>query len=140
MLCDEFRPNLGKERYIEHQWDLIQALQQLANALGKDQAYCNSKDFFQDFLSGFWEPFDEISYVGNRKQNKLNKELRAYKELVESKIAPEEQELLDRYVDLLGSRNGEALNYAFLIGYQSAFRFLMLGLSEPSSILPEGIS
>lgn len=140
MISEEFKSGLGKERYIKHQKELIEALQQLANALGEDKAYCHSKDFFQDFLNGFWEPFDEISDVGNRKQDKLNAELQSYKKLIETKIGLEENDLLGHYIDLLGARNGEALSYAFLVGYQSAFRFLMLGLSDPAAVLPEGIS
>lgn len=140
MISDEFKADLGKELFTKHQKELTQALQQLANALGEDKAYCNSKDFFQDFVSSFWQPFEEISDVGNRKQDKLNVELQAYKKLIETKIGLEEKELLGQYVDLLGTRNGEALGYAFLVGYQCAFRFLMLGLSSPSSVLPEGVS
>lgn len=140
MVSDEFKGDLGKELFKKRQKELTQALQQLANALGEEKAYCNSEGFFQDFLSGIWQPFEEISEVGNRKQDKLNVELRAYKKLIESKIGVEENELLGHYVDLLAARNGEALGYAFLVGYQCAFRFLMLGLSDPSTVLPEGIS
>lgn len=140
MLDEEFRGDLGKEQYIKHQKELLQALRQLANALGKDKAYCNSEEFFRDFLNGCWGPFEEISDTGNRKQDKLNEEISAYRKLIESKISPEVNALLGSYIDLLGSRNGEALNYAFLVGYQCAFRFIMLGLSEPAAILPEGVS
>ncbi|MCI9265065.1 MAG: hypothetical protein HFF06_10935 [Oscillospiraceae bacterium] len=140
MLDKEFRSGIGKEQYIKHQKELLQALRKLANALGKDTAYCNSGEFFRDFLNGFWEPFDEISDTGNRKQDKLNEEIRAYRDLIKTKISPEANALLESYVDLLGSRNGEALNYAFLVGYQSAFRFIILGLSEPATVLPEGVS
>lgn len=123
-----------------NQKELTQALQQLANALGKDKAYCYSEDFLNDFMSGLWQPFEEVSDVGNRKQSKLNTEIQAYKKLLEAKLDEDGNELLGHYVDLLGARNGEALDYAFLVGYQCAFRFLMLGLSAPSTILPEGIS
>lgn len=140
MLDKEFMGDIGKKQCTKHQKELLQALRQLANALGKDKAYCNSGEFFQDFLNGFWEPFDEISDTGNRKQDKLNEEIRAYRDLIKTKIGPEENALLERYVDLLGSRNGEALNYAFLVGYQCAFRFIMLGLSEPVTVLPDGVS
>ena len=91
-------------------------------------------------MSGLWQPFEEVSDVGNRKQSKLNTEIQAYKKLLEAKLDEDGNELLGHYVDLLGARNGEALDYAFLVGYQCAFRFLMLGLSAPSTILPEGIS
>lgn len=140
MVSQEFKADIGKEQYIKHQQEVIQALRQLANALGKDKAYCDSESFFRDFMCGFWEPFEEVSDTGNQKQNKLNDEIKAYQALIEAKISPEANELLGHYVDLLGGRNGEALSYAFLVGYQSAFRLIMLGLSEPSAVLPEGVS
>lgn len=136
----EFRADIGQNQYIDKEANLLQALRQLANALGIDKAYCNSEDFFRDFMCGFWEPFDEVSRVGNQEQSKLNEEIKAYRALIEAKINPETKELLDHYTDLLGGRNGEALSYAFLVGYQSAFRFILLGLSKPSEILPEGVS
>ena len=136
----EFSASIGKEQYTRNQKAVIRAIRQLANALGKDQAYCNSKDFFRDFMESFWEPFEEISSAGNQKQKMLNEEIKAYRSLVEAKVSPEVSELLGHYIDLLGSRNGEALDYAFLVGYQSAFRLILLGLSEPSTVLPNGIS
>ena len=140
MVAEEFKADVGKAQFVGHQKELLQALRQLANALGKDKAYCDSGDFFQDFLSGCWEPFEEISDVGNRRQSKLNAEIQAYKKLLEAKLDAEGNELLGHYVDLLGARNGEALDYAFLVGYQCAFRFLMLGLCDPKTVLPEGVS
>lgn len=140
MASEGFRSDIGKGLYIKNQEMLILSLRQLANALGVDKAYCSSEDFFHDFMGGFWEPFDEVSDTGNRKQSKLNKKIKAYRELIESQISPEANELLGQYVDLLGTRNGETLNYAFLVGYQSAFRFIMLGLSGPTTVLPEGVS
>ena len=70
MVSEEFKADLGKAQFIEHQKELTQALQQLANALGKDKAYCYSEDFLNDFMSGLWQPFEEVSDVGNRKDRK----------------------------------------------------------------------
>ena len=43
-------------------------------------------------------------------------------------MGPDGRPLLERYSDLLAERNSTALDYAFLVGYQCAFRFLMMGL------------
>ena len=43
-------------------------------------------------------------------------------------LTPENLSLVEQYNDLLAQRNSEALDYAFLVGYQCAFRFLMMGL------------
>ena len=50
MVSEEFKADLGKAQFIEHQKELTQALQQLANALGKDKAYCYSEDFLNGFM------------------------------------------------------------------------------------------
>ena len=60
MVSEEFKADLGRAQFIEHQKELTQALQQLANALGKDKAYCYSEDFLNDFMSGLWQPFEEV--------------------------------------------------------------------------------
>jgi len=43
-------------------------------------------------------------------------------------MASETQDRFGQYSDLLAARHTSALEYAFLVGYQCAFRFLMMGL------------
>lgn len=44
-------------------------------------------------------------------------------------LSTEKWKTFNRYSDLLAERNSAALDYAFFVGYQCAFRFLMLGLA-----------
>ena len=44
-------------------------------------------------------------------------------------MTPDAQDMLGQYSDLLAARNSTGLDYAFLVGYQCAFRLLIMGLS-----------
>lgn len=129
MVKDEFRPNVGKELFSQHQAELEQGLHQLAQALGKESKFSNSADFFQAFISGFWDPYEEVCKEGNQQQESITSEIRALEAQLIQTMAPNLQPAFDRYSDLLAKRNSAALDYAFLVGYQCAFRFLMMGLS-----------
>lgn len=128
MVTDEFRPDVGKDLFVQHQAELERALQQAAAALGLDQTYPCSADFFQAFISGFWDPFEEICTTGNRQQEGITAELRTLEHQLCQELPPDKWETFNRYGDLLSERNSAALDYAFLVGYQCAFRFLLMGI------------
>ena len=129
MVKDEFRPDVGKEFFIRHQAELEQGLQQLAHALGCDQKIAHPAEFFQDFISGFWDPFQETCEVGNQHQKEITAKIRSLERQLLQEMTPEAQDRFGQYSDLLAARHSTALDYAFLVGYQCAFRFLMMGLS-----------
>lgn len=128
MVPDELRPDIGKKLFSQHQDELEQGLQQMAHALGIDTKFSNSADFFCNFMSGFWDPYEETCKEANQHQESLSKEIRALERQLREMIGPDIQPLFDRYSELLMARNSAALDYAFLVGYQCAFRFLMMGL------------
>lgn len=128
MVSDEFKPDVGKKQVIHHQADLERGLRQVAAALGPNQKYSDLSDFFQDFIHGFWDPYEEVCEDSNQRQKDLTAQIRALEEQLFKMLSPEHRSLMDQYSDLLAQRNSEALDYAFLVGYQCAFRFLMMGL------------
>lgn len=128
MVPDELRPNIGKKLFSQHQAELEQGLRQMAHALGIDAKFSSSADFFCNFMSGFWDPYEETCKEANQHQESLSKEIRALERQLRKMIGPDVQQLFDRYSELLMARNSAALDYAFLVGYQCAFRFLMMGL------------
>lgn len=128
MVTDEFRPDVGKALFLQHRAELEQGLRQVASALGKDQAFQNLEDFFHDFICGFWDPYEEVCSVGNRRQKALTEEIRTLERQISHELTPDQQKNLERYSDLTAERNSTALDYAFLVGYQCAFRFLLLGM------------
>lgn len=129
MVKDEFRPDVGKEFFIRHQAELEQGLQQMAQALGCDQKFTHPAEFFQAFISGFWDPFQEACEVGNQQQKETTAKIRSLERQLLQEMTPEAQDRFGQYSDSLAARHSTALDYAFLVGYQCAFRFLMMGLS-----------
>ncbi len=134
MATEEFRPDVGKKLFAEHQSDLLQALGQLADALGHDHANTGLSQFFSRFMRGFWDPYEEVCTVSSKQQVKTTEEIRALEELLKANLPPDLFSLFSRYGDLLASRNSNALDYAFLVGYQCAFRFLLMGLSPGAEV------
>ena len=129
MVKDEFRPDVGKMLFTQHQAKLEQGLQQLACALGCDQKLPHPAEFFQAFISGFWDPFQEACEAGNQQQKEITAKIRSLERQLLQEMPPEAQDRFGQYSDSLAARHSTALDYAFLVGYQCAFRFLMMGLS-----------
>lgn len=128
MVSDELRPDIGKKLFSQRQAELEQGLQQMAHALGTDTKLSSSADFFRDFINGFWDPYEGTYKEVNRRQESLTKQIRALESQLREMIGPNTHPIFDRYSELLMARNSTALDYAFLVGYQCAFRFLMMGL------------
>ncbi len=128
MVKDEFRPDVGKKIFLPHQSELEQGLRKVAHALGRDSEFNGSADFFRAFISGFWDPYEEVCKEGNYQQEEITAEIRALETQLFQALGPDGRSLLERYGDLLAERNSTVLDYAFLVGYQCAFRFLMMGL------------
>lgn len=129
MVKDEFRPDVGKRIFIQHQTELEQGLQQLAYALGCDQKLPHPAEFFQAFISGFWDPFQEACETGSQQQKEITAKIRSLERQLRQGMTPDTQDIFGQYSDLLAARNSTSLDYAFLVGYQCAFRFLIMGLS-----------
>ena len=129
MVKDEFRSDVGKKFFAQHQAELEQGLQQLAHALGCNQNFPHSAEFFKAFIDGFWDPFQEACETGNQQQKEITQRIRSLEHQLRQSMTPDTQDILGQYSDLLAERHSTALDYAFLVGYQCAFRFLMMGLS-----------
>ena len=123
MVGDEFRPDVGKMLFTQHQAKLEQGLQQLACALGCDQKLPHPAEFFQAFISGFWDPFQEACEAGNQQQKEITAKIRSLERQLLQEMPPEAQDRFGQYSDSLAARHSTALDYAFLVGYQCAFRF-----------------
>ncbi len=88
MATEEFRPDVGKKLFAEHQSDLLQALGQLADALGHDHANTGLSQFFSRFMRGFWDPYEEVCTVSSKQQVKTTEEIRALEGLLKAKLPP----------------------------------------------------
>ena len=128
MVKDEFRPDVGKKLFSQHQAELEQGLRQMALALGRNPNLPHTAEFYQAFIDGFWDPFQEVCETSNKQQAETTAKIRALEDQLRQGMTPDTQDSFSQYSDLLAARNTNALDYAFLVGYQCAFRFLMMGL------------
>ncbi|RKI66736.1 hypothetical protein D7V91_11570 [bacterium 1xD42-67] len=128
MVKEEFRPDVGKKIFSQHQTELEQGLQQMAHALGCNPNLPHIADFFKAFIDGAWDPFQEICETSNKQQAEITAKIRTLEHQLRQGMTPDTQDRFSRYSDLLAERNINALDYAFLVGYQCAFRFMMMGL------------
>lgn len=113
MVKDEFRPDVGKKIFVQHQAELEQGLQQLVYALGSSQKLSRPAEFFQAFISGFWDPFQEACEVGNQQQTEITEKIRSLESQLRQRITPDMQNILGQYSDFLSARNSTGLDHTF---------------------------
>ncbi len=89
MVKDEFRPDVGRKLFTQHQAELEQGLQQLAYALGSSQKLSRPAEFFQAFISGFWDPFQEACEAGNQQQKEITEKIRSLECQLRQGITPD---------------------------------------------------
>lgn len=136
MLENELKPDVGKKTFAQHLPELEQALRQMANALGAD-GRTDISGFFWEFISGCWDPFEEVCEEIAQRQEGTTGEIRALGRTLRELTASEHRPLLEKYSGLLIDRNNTALDYAFLMGYQCAIRFILMGIIPASKFLKE---
>lgn len=133
---DILSPEIAREQLSQHQSELETALLQLAKALGVKQDFINEQ-FFNDFMMWSWDPFEEMCTECNKQTAHFKPKLQALDTHLESNLSPQLYEVFQQYIDLRNSKEAAMLNSAFLMGYQTAFRFLMMGLFSPAKIYAE---
>ena len=135
-VLDELKPDIGKGTFAQHQIELEQGLRQVANALGSG-GETDIPGFFRDFMAGFWNPFEELCDELTGLQKGDSEKILVLEHTLMKLIPPEQRRLLEQYSGLLIDRNNVALDYAFLFGYQCAFRFILMGIVPASKFLKE---
>ena len=100
MVKDELRPDVGKSIFIQHQAELEQGLQQLAGALGYDQELTPPAEFFQAFISGFWDPFQDACDAGNQQQEGITTKIRSLEKQLRQGMTPDAQDMFGQYSGL----------------------------------------
>ena len=118
------------ERLITAQASQItQALVALSSALGRpDPPARDIVRFYHDFMDGSWDPFEEVCTIPERASLQAERERRAVRDKILDLIGRDNAFLLDQFCDAERFCSSEMLEHAFLVGYQCAFRFLLLGI------------
>ena len=138
VIAEEFNPNIGKKAVAQHEKELEEVLRQMAAALTRDTQFSSISEFFSAFMRGFWEPFPEICQVETQRHKQIREELVGLEQQIRAAIDPDTYQQFCRYGDLLSQRNSDSLEDAFLVGFQCAIRFLLLGIVPASKIIGQG--
>ena len=105
------------------------ALRQLAQTVGgqaPDQEEIVA--FFHDFMDGYWDAFEEATSHDSDDLREIDRQILQLQKEISRALGPEHQDVLSQYECLANSRMTKELAHAFLIGYQTAIRLLLMGV------------
>lgn len=105
------------------------ALRQLAQTVGgqaPDQEEIAA--FFHDFMDGYWDAFAEATAHNTTKLKQADVQSQELQKQILQQLDPAHRELFGEYEALLYSRTTTEVEQAFLVGYQTAIRFLLMGI------------
>ena len=112
------------------------AIRQLAQAVGNRPPEREEiAGFFQDLIDGGWDAYEEATAHESEELRKEDREILQIQGQIRKMLDGEKQVLFDRYEDLLNCRMTSELDQAYLTGYQTAIRFLLIGILPTNTML-----
>ena len=121
---------------LKHQLALERAIRQLAQAVGNRAPEREEiAGFFQDLIDGGWDAYEEATAHESEELRKEDREILQIQGQIRKMLDGEKQVLFDRYEDLLNCRMTSELDQAYLTGYQTAIRFLLMGILPTNTIV-----
>ena len=121
---------------MKHQLALERAIRQLAQAVGNRPPEREEiAGFFQDLIDGGWDAYEEATVHESEELRKEDREILQIQGQIRKMLDGEKQVLFDRYEDLLNCRMTSELDQAYLTGYQTAIRFLLMGILPTNTML-----
>ena len=104
-------------------------LQQLAQTVG---GHAPTQEevaaFFHDFMDGYWDAFEEATSHDSDDLKETDRQILQLQEQISQSLGQGQQDLLSQYECLANSRMTKELDHAFLVGYQTAIRLLLMGI------------
>ena len=119
----------------QHIQSLIHALQGIAGSVGMDPAFVDAPQFFYDYMSGNWNPFVEASDAVTEELRAHGQTVRRLRHSLKGLLPEGAHRQVDEYTDALNHRYNAELDYAYMVGFQTAFRMLLLGLAAPQAVM-----
>ena len=90
-------------------------------------------------MDGFWTPFEEACAPDTEYLWQANQTAIALEEELKQAIGPELYPLLDKFCDAVNNRGTGELEHAFLVGYQSAIRLMLMGVLPLNTLIQEEV-
>lgn len=120
----------------KYQKSLAQVIGQLAQAVGNyPPEQVDIACFFQELIDGDWDAYEEATAHNSEELRKQDREILQMQEQIRQTLNEENQVLFDRYEDLLNCRMTSELDQAYLVGYQTAIRLLLMGILPADTLL-----
>lgn len=120
----------------KYQKSLAQAIGQLAQAVGNHPLeQVEIACFFQALIDGDWDAYEEATVHNSEELRKQDREILQVQEQIRQILNGENQVLFDQYEDLLNCRMTSELDQAYLVGYQTAIRLLLMGILPANTLL-----
>lgn len=141
MSYEFYQTRMGDRFFNQQLPDLIRVLGRLADALASGTgsgvslgATC-PPEFFRDLMSGDWDIYQELSTPKSARYRKKQEEARTLANQLQTILGAEHRNLLDRYQAALLAEETEELEHAFLTGYQTAIKLILLGVTPQNTLL-----
>ena len=141
-MCKKTNPNDPiRSTFTERLPALELAIQSLAKAIGGPAPdHSTISDFFHSMMDGCWDPFEEVTRLYNDELRQANKLALQKQSQILELLGDKHRGLLEEYCDLDNLRVAKELEYAFLVGYQCAFKFILLGLLPQAGLIQDASS
>lgn len=119
----------------QHIQVLAHALQGIADSIGMAPAFVDAPQFFYDYMYGDWHPYMEASDPATEELKAHNQNILHLVNYLESLLPKEAHRKVEEYIDAVNNRYTAELDYAYMVGFQTAFRMLLLGIMDPEVLM-----
>lgn len=114
---------------------LTHALQGIAGSIGMAPAFVDAPQFFYNYMYGDWHPYMEASEPATEDLKARNQNVLHLVNFLESLLPKEAHRKVEEYIDVVNNRYTAELDYAYMVGFQTAFRMMLLGITDPELIM-----
>ena len=119
----------------QHIQVLTHALQGIAGSIGMAPAFVDAPQFFYNYMYGDWHPYMEASEPATADLKVRNQNVLHLVNYLESLLPKEAHRKVEEYIDAVNNRYTAELDYAYMVGFQTAFRMMLLGITDPELIM-----
>ena len=98
-------------------------------------AFVDAPQFFYNYMYGDWHPYMEASEPATADLKARNQNVLHLVNYLESLLPKEAHRKVEEYIDAVNNRYTAELDYAYMVGFQTAFRMMLLGITDPELIM-----
>lgn len=142
MMSSEFHQTKMGARFFDQQLpELTRALGRLADTLagaagpGPSLGAVCPPEFFRALMDGDWDVFQELSTPTSTQYREKHMKTRELEERLRAILGEQDRPLVEQYQAALMAEEPEELEHAFLVGYQTAVKLILMGTTPINTLL-----